>query len=97
MRRKNGQEIKKEFEVRKVRQIIAIALTLFFILLCAILNERPILYANFSKGVLVGAQIVAIAAFVGFSALNWRCPSCGKYIGGDIGRKTCKKCKARLR
>ena len=86
----------KEFEVRKGRQIIAIALTLFFILLCAILHKWPIRYANFSKGALFGAQIAAIAAFMGFSALNWRCPSCGKSLGGDIGKTTCKKCGGRL-
>jgi len=96
MRKKDAQEIMKEFEVRKARQINAIALTLFFVLLCAILHRWPILYANFSKGALFGAQIAAIASFFGFSALNWRCPSCGKSLGGDIVKKMCKKCGVRL-
>ena len=96
MRKDDDQEIMKEFEVRKVRQVIAIALTLFIVLLCAILYKRPILYANFTKETLFGVQIAAIASFIGYSAFNWRCPSCGKPLGGNISKKTCKKCGAKL-
>jgi rRNA maturation endonuclease Nob1 len=28
--------------------------------------------------------------------LNWRCPSCKKYLGKNINRHTCKQCGNRL-
>lgn len=27
-----------------------------------------------------------------FSAINWRCPSCGKYLGNSMNPSTCGKC-----
>jgi hypothetical protein len=42
-------------------------------------------------------QIVLISAFIVFSAFNWRCPSCKKYLGNDISRRICKHCRIRLR
>ncbi len=97
MRKKDDKDVMKEFEVRQGRQIIAIVLTVFIVLLCGILYRRPILYIYLPKGVLFGTQIAAIVAFVSFSALNWKCPSCGKSLGGDISRQTCKKCGVKLR
>jgi ribosomal protein S27AE len=96
MGKNDDRDVMKEFEVRKNRQLVAIVLTVFIVLLCGVLYKRPVLYANFFKEGLFGAQIVAIVAFVSFSALNWKCPSCGKYLGGDIHRQTCKKCGVRL-
>ncbi len=96
MKKKDSKDIMKDFEVRKSRQLIAIVLTIFIVLLCGVLYKRPVLYAHFPKEGLFGAQIVAIVAFASFSALNWRCPSCRKYLGGDVHRQTCKKCGVRL-
>ena len=41
-----------------------------------------------------GAAVVGIiiAACIVFSQINWRCPSCGKYLGGDLKPKACNKC-----
>jgi hypothetical protein len=36
-----------------------------------------------SKDTLVAAQLVVMSAFIGFTAMNWRCPSCNKYLGMD--------------
>lgn len=96
MRKKDAKDVIKEFEVRKNRQFVAIMLTVFIVLLCGVLYKRPILYANLPKEELFGVQVAAIVAFVIFSAINWRCPTCGKYLGGDIRSQTCKKCGVRL-
>jgi hypothetical protein len=40
---------------------------------------------------------VLIAAFICFSAFNWRCPLCKKYLGSNINRHICKHCGTRLR
>ncbi|HTG01590.1 MAG TPA: hypothetical protein VK654_13505 [Nitrospirota bacterium] len=92
MQKKDAQTIRKEFEVRQTRQILAIAAALFLVLLCAVLHKRPILFLHFSKGTLFAMQITVIVSFLAFSAFNWRCPACGHSLGSDIFRSTCRKC-----
>ncbi len=95
--KEDNNGIMREFEVRQTRQIIAIAITLFLVLLSAVLYKRPGLFGDFSKGTLFGAQIASIAVFIGFTAFNWRCPSCKKYLGKDIHRGFCGQCGTRLK
>jgi len=97
MEKKDNKEIQRQFHLRQSRQIIAIAMALFLVLLSAVLYERPVVFGDFSKATLFGAQVMSIAAFLAFTALNWRCPSCGKGLGTDINRRVCKKCGDRLR
>ncbi len=87
----------KEFRVRQNRQLLAIAAALFLVLFMAVVYKRPDLFGEFSKGTLFGAQAVLIAAFIGFTAVNWRCPSCDKFLGSDIHLEVCRRCGARLR
>lgn len=95
--KKDPQQIMQEFRVRQNRQFIAIALSLFAVLLCAVIYKRPDLFGIFSKVTLFGAQALIIGSYIGFTSQNWKCPSCGKYLGADINRQICKKCGARLR
>ena len=97
MEKKERDRIVRDFRSRKKRQFVAIAAALFLVLLSAVMYKRPDLFGAFSKGTLFGAQVVLIAAFIGFTGFNWRCPSCTKYLGNDINRRLCKKCGARLR
>ncbi len=85
------------FKVRQSRQFIAIGLALFMLLLLTLLYTRNDIFGAFSKGTVFAAQFIVIAAFAGFSSVNWRCPSCGKYLGSDINRRICKRCGIRLR
>jgi ribosomal protein S27AE len=94
--KKDPEKIMQEFRQRQSRQIIAIALTLFAMLLCAVIYKRPDIFGEFLKSTLFGAEIVIIASYVVFTSVNWMCPSCGKYLGSDINRRVCKKCGARL-
>lgn len=86
----------KEFKKLQTRQIIAVAIALFLVLLAAVIHKRPDLFGGFSSRSLFAAQAIIIAAFIGFTAVNWRCPSCRKHLGGDINRRVCSKCGARL-
>ena len=83
--------------MRKSRQFLAIAVTLVLLLFLVLLHKHPDLIGEFSKDTIFAAQIVLIAAFIGFSAFNWRCPSCKKYLGNDINKRICKHCGTRLR
>jgi hypothetical protein len=95
--KKDDKRILQEFRRRQNRQFIAIALSLFSVLLCAVIYKRPDLFGAFSKVTLFGIQAVIIAGYIGFTSQNWRCPSCEKYMGTDINRQNCKKCGTRLR
>ena len=96
MQKRDDNKIRQEFRARQNRQIVAIAVALFLMLLAAVLYKRPDLLGPLSGRTLFGLQAVSISAFVGFTAYNWRCPSCGKYLGGNIHRQRCGKCGARL-
>jgi hypothetical protein len=95
--KKDPEQIMQEFRKRQSNQFVAIAITLLALLLCAVIYKRPDLFGEYSKSTLFGAQVVILASFMVYTAVNWTCPSCGKYLGTDINRRICKKCKARLR
>jgi len=95
--KKDNKQIMRDFRLRQSRQFLAIAAMLLLLLLLALLYKRPDIFGEFSKNTIFAAQIVLIAAFIGFSAFNWRCPSCKKYLGKDISRRICKQCGTRLR
>jgi tRNA(Ile2) C34 agmatinyltransferase TiaS len=93
---KRDDKIKLEFKARQDRQIMAIAVAMFAVILSAVLYKRPDLLGAISGRTLVGLQIVSIASFVVFSAYNWRCPSCDKHLGANVHRQRCGKCGTRL-
>ncbi len=94
--KKDDEQIRQQFYIRQSRQMIALAIALFIVLLAAALHKRP-LFGELSKDTLIGMQIAAIAAFLGFTAVNWKCPSCSKSLGSNINKQVCGKCGARLR
>jgi len=97
MQKRDNKQIMRDFGLRQSRQFLAIAVTLLLILLLSVVYKRSDLFGEFSKNAIFAAQIVLIAAFIGFSAFNWRCPSCNKYLGSNINRRICKQCGTRLR
>ncbi len=88
--------IRKQFWARQLRQFIAFlaAITLMFLL--GYLYKYTDLLGDHAKGLTSALLAIIVAAFVGFSAVNWRCPVCGKYLGSDINRSVCRKCGTRL-
>ncbi len=91
------EKIIRTFRVRQNRQILAIAAALFLVLLTAVVYKRSDLFGVFPKNLLFGIQAVVIGGFIGFSAVNWRCPSCNKFLGRDVHQDACRRCGARLR
>lgn len=96
MLKRDYNKIRKEYKARQDRQIVAIAVAMFLMLLAAVLYKRPDLLGAFSGRTLFGLQAISIASFLGFTAYNWRCPSCDKHLGGNVHRQRCGKCGARL-
>jgi len=97
MQKRDDQQIKREYWLRQGRQFLAIAVALFLVLLTAVVYKRQDLFGEYSKNTLVAVQLMVITAFIGFTAFNWRCPSCRKYLGSDIYKRACRHCKTRLR
>lgn len=90
------EQIRAEFVKRRRRQKLAIAAALLLIIVFAILYARPGWLGPNSKGTIFSAQVVVIAAFIGFTCQNWRCPACNRRLGGDLHRRMRGKCRARL-
>lgn len=96
MQKKENNQIMRDFRLRLNRQLLAMALTLFLLLFLVLIYKRTDIFGEFSKNNIIALQIILIGVFIGFSAINWRCPSCNKYLGGDINKRICKKCGIRL-
>lgn len=95
--KKNQGQIVGDFRLRQGRQLLAIAIALLLIVLLAMMHHRPDLFGDLSKKTLIAMQSIVVAAFIGFSSVNWRCPSCGKYLGSNIYKLGCRKCGARFK
>lgn len=97
MLKNDDKQITREFWLRQGRQILAIAAALFLVILLAVVSKRTDLFGEYSRNTIAAAQVIVISAFIGFTAFNWRCPSCNKYLGRDINKRICRRCGKRLR
>lgn len=79
------------------RQIIGICVSVFFVLFLAAVYKRPDIFGEYLKSSLFAAECLVVAAFIGFTAANWRCPSCVRYLGHDLLIARCRRCGAKLR
>ncbi len=89
-------QIMHAYHALQNRQIVAIAAALFLVLLLAAAYKRPDVFGSFDKTMLFTLQAFIIALFIGFTAWNWRCPSCRAFLANDISRRQCRRCGARL-
>jgi hypothetical protein len=96
VQKRDDKKIIQEFRLRQNRQFLAISITLLFLIFLTLIYKRPDLFGEFSREIISITQLVLIAAFIGFTAFNWRCPSCKKYLGNNIGRQRCRRCGTRL-
>lgn len=90
------EQISAEFVKRQGRQRVAIAAAMLLIVVFAVLYALPGWLGPNSKGTIFSAQMVVFAAFIGFTYQNWRCPVCDRYLGTELHRNICGKCRARL-
>ncbi len=96
MAKNDAQQIILDFRKRQARQQFAIAVTLLCMVLLVLVYKRPDLFTEVSKSLIAAAQIFLIAAFIAFTAINWKCPACKKYLGADIAKGRCPRCGVRL-
>ena len=92
----SGERVREEFAKRQARQNVAIAAATLLVIVFAVLYARPGWLGPNSRSTIFSAQLVVIAAFIGFTYQNWRCPACNRHLGGDLHQHACRKCRARL-
>ncbi len=93
----NKDKVIDEFNKRKKRQwfisIPIIIIIIFFIFI----NDKPdftVFGLSFIELLYIFTAVIVAAVI--FSLLNWRCPSCGKYLGKGINPAFCPKCGIQL-
>lgn len=94
--RKDEEHVFRQFSIIKSRQLIATLLALSAVIVLAVVSKRPDLFGSLTKASAMKAQLFIILLFINFTAFNWKCPSCRKYLGSDIKKPTCRKCGVRL-
>ncbi len=97
MRKKDDEQIAQKFRTTRARQLAAIALTVFFIIILAVVSKRPDVFGAFSKKTVLIILLAIMLLFINFSSWNWRCPSCNRYLGSDAFQEKCRKCGVKLR
>lgn len=87
----------QEFMRRKKRQVWAIVAAIFLLVALLWRHSHPgLVFGEISRDTVIIGEIIIITGFVIFSASNWRCPACRRYLGPDIGLKRCRKCGTRF-
>ena len=93
----NKDKIIAEFGRRKRLQLIISIPIFIIIILFIIIHDKPDFTALGIPFIeLLYIFMAVISAAIIFSIYNWRCPSCGKYLGKGIDPKFCPKCGVKL-
>jgi hypothetical protein len=92
------EEIKDLFAVRRKRQLLLLipVVLLFAFAFLVGTGKLPVPIDPSSTTPKIVLFLV-VAACVGYSWVNWRCPACNGYLGRGIGPKHCRNCGAELR
>lgn len=96
LRQERHEEVKREFEVCKSRQLLTI-IPLAPAALVAFLFGDKGPSASLVETRLAWSAVAVVVAVLLFSFWNWRCPSCRSYLGKRGNPKHCPKCGVELR
>ena len=87
-------EIKNEYASRRRRQTVSLIPVGVLAAVTAMDGGGMLGLSDQAFLVVAGAVILG---FFGFSLVNWRCPSCGAYLGQRLNPRECNACEATLR
>ena len=92
----SNKEITEAFKRKRARQIMAVApFVLAFIALLSVEHNSSSIF-GLPRNIVLGIAFALIISILIFSFVNWRCPSCNKYLGKAINPKFCSKCGVQL-
>lgn len=94
---KKREEILRRFKKRRILNLIS-TLIIFGMAFFAFWysNNRSSIQDDMRPVIVITICTCSLGALV-FSIFNWRCPSCGKHLGGTIDPASCRKCGFRFR
>ncbi len=89
------QKIGVEFKKRRLRQLLVGIPLLPAMIFLLLTTERGTKMQSADTPLVAALAALVFGALI-FSFWNWRCPSCGKYLGKAINPKFCNKCGTKL-
>jgi hypothetical protein len=93
---RSNTEISEAFKRKRTRQILAVGpFVLAFIALLSVEHNSTGIF-GLPRNIVLGIAFALIISILIFSFVNWRCPSCNKYLGKAINPKFCSKCGLQL-
>jgi hypothetical protein len=93
---RSNTEISEAFKRKRTRQILAVGpFVLAFIALLSVEHNSTGIF-GLPRNIVLGIAFALIISILIFSFVNWRCPSCNKYLGKAINPKFCSKCGVQL-
>ena len=93
---RSNAEIIEEFKKKRTRQIMAVAPFILAFLALLSVEGNPTGIFGLPPNIVLTISFALIISALIFSFLNWRCPSCNKYLGKAINPKFCAKCGVQL-
>ncbi|HEX7832885.1 MAG TPA: hypothetical protein VF787_24745 [Thermoanaerobaculia bacterium] len=86
-------QVIEEFRQRRKRQWIMAFPAFTSIFLVLIFADKP----GRASLILTYTALALMLTYIVFSLINWRCPSCSRYLGKTLNPSFCAKCGARLK
>lgn len=85
----------EEFKQKRKRQIILVLIAVPVALIYAFF-DRTLMPWGIPQQLIQGFMVLVILSLAIFSFINWRCPSCKKFLGKGINPKFCSGCGVKL-
>ena len=91
-------QITDEFRQRRTRQWFISSIAFVVLIVAIAASERPkFSLFGLDANTLGVIALVLIVILIAGSLLNWRCPSCSRYLGKGMNPAFCPKCGVKLR
>jgi hypothetical protein len=91
-------ELRAEFGRRRLRQwLVVIPVVISIVIIRFASDSGDPMFYGVPTNVAIGAAFVLLIGAIVFSLINWRCPSCSKYLGKGINPSYCQKCGFKLK
>jgi bacteriorhodopsin len=91
-------ELRQDFARRRKRQwLIVLPVLIAILAMRAAGDSGQTTFYGLPTSVVIGIGFAMVIGAIVFSLVNWRCPSCSKYLGKGINPSFCAKCGFKLK